>query len=120
MVQFFLALITTLQPWITGTDADNAPRFDYSELEPTGIEDSVQQQRVSAHTSHELSPSHHYHQAVFNKATKEERAKLEKEYPIGKFPVFPEKRVYQDKSTGFYFELNASRMGVWAAAMVCF
>jgi hypothetical protein len=51
---------------------------------------------------------------------KTECAKLEEEYPIGNVPQFPDKRVFHDSKTGFYFDLNASRLGVWAAAMVHF
>ncbi|KAJ7901503.1 hypothetical protein B0H13DRAFT_2335993 [Mycena leptocephala] len=51
--------------------------FDYTQLEPTGASDSVSQQKES-----------------FNKATKEERAKLEDKYPIGSYPNFPDRRVY--------------------------
>jgi hypothetical protein len=58
-------------------------------------------------------------QITFNKATKVERVLLEEEYPIGNHVQFSDKRVYRDTKTGFYFELNASHLGVWSAAMVC-
>ncbi|KAJ7741624.1 hypothetical protein B0H14DRAFT_3515295 [Mycena olivaceomarginata] len=66
-------------PW--ETDGDPEPSFDYSELEPTLPSDSIIAQKQS-----------------FNKATKDERAKLE-------------------EKTGFYYELNTMRSGVWASAM---
>jgi hypothetical protein len=58
-------------------------------------------------------------QQSFNKATKDERAKLEEKYPVGNYPQFPDLRVYRDARTGFYYELNTMRSGVWASAMVC-
>ncbi|KAJ7861958.1 hypothetical protein B0H13DRAFT_2072311 [Mycena leptocephala] len=85
-------------PWETNDEP--VPSFDYTQLEPTGAADSVAQQKES-----------------FNKATKEERTKLEEKYTIGNYPNFPDRRVYFDAQTGFYFELNASRLGIWASAM---
>ncbi|KAJ7905020.1 hypothetical protein B0H13DRAFT_2024068 [Mycena leptocephala] len=85
-------------PWETNDEP--VPSFDYTQLEPTGAADSVAQQKES-----------------FNKATKEERMKLEEKYTIGNYPNFPDRRVYFDAQTGFYFELNASRLGIWASAM---
>ncbi|KAJ7873625.1 hypothetical protein B0H14DRAFT_3438192 [Mycena olivaceomarginata] len=76
------------------------PSFDYSELEPTLPSDSIIAQKQS-----------------FNKATKDERAKLEEKYPVGNYPQFPDLRVYCDTSTSFYYELNTTRSGVWASAM---
>ncbi|KAJ7836154.1 hypothetical protein B0H14DRAFT_2589886 [Mycena olivaceomarginata] len=87
-------------PW--ETDGDPEPSCDYSELEPTLPSDSIIAQKQS-----------------FNKATKDERAKLEEKYPVGNYPQFPDLRVYRDPSTGFYYELNTMRSGVWASAMVC-
>lgn len=61
----------------------------------------------------------HSSQATFNKATKTERQLLEDTYPIGNYPAIdPNKRIYHDTKTGFYFDLNATRMGVWASAAV--
>ncbi|KAJ7874066.1 hypothetical protein B0H14DRAFT_2569473 [Mycena olivaceomarginata] len=85
-------------PW--ETDGDPEPSCDYSELEPTLPSDSIIAQKQS-----------------FNKATKDERAKLEEKYPVGNYPQFPDLRVYRDPSTGFYYELNTMRSGVWASAM---
>ncbi|KAJ7614234.1 hypothetical protein DFH06DRAFT_1344194 [Mycena polygramma] len=85
-------------PW--ETDGDPQPTFDYNELEPALPSDSVYAQKEN-----------------FNKATKEERQKLEDQYPIGNYPEFPDLRVYQDPRTKFYFELNTTRLGVWASAM---
>ncbi|KAJ7921024.1 hypothetical protein B0H13DRAFT_2418679 [Mycena leptocephala] len=85
-------------PWETKNDPE--PMFDYSQLEPSGANESVMQQKET-----------------FNKATKEERAKLEEKYPIGRYPQFPDRRVYYDAETGFYFELNSTRIGVWSSAM---
>ncbi|KAF8495257.1 hypothetical protein F5888DRAFT_1635740 [Russula emetica] len=62
--------------------------------------DSIQQQKIT-----------------FNKATKTERSLLEEEYLIGNHVQFPNKRTYYNTKTSFYFELNASRLGVWSAAM---
>ncbi|KAJ7939824.1 hypothetical protein B0H13DRAFT_1850587 [Mycena leptocephala] len=56
-------------------------------------------------------------QASFNQATKEHRAKLEETYPVGQPPQFPGRRVYFDAATGFYFEINSTRLGVWSSAM---
>ncbi|KAJ7728752.1 hypothetical protein B0H16DRAFT_1470341 [Mycena metata] len=83
-------------------DTDDAPppTFDYSQLELAGATDSVQQQKIA-----------------FNKATKDHRGELEEKYPIGKHPSFPQFRVYKQPNTGFLFELNNSRMGVWSAGM---
>ncbi|KAJ7906108.1 hypothetical protein B0H13DRAFT_2274196, partial [Mycena leptocephala] len=85
-------------PWDNNNEPE--PAFDYSQLEPTGASDSIMQQKES-----------------FNKATKEERTKLEEKYPIGKYPNFPDRRVYFDTQTGFYFELNATRLGIWSSAI---
>ncbi|KAJ7615706.1 hypothetical protein DFH06DRAFT_1145747 [Mycena polygramma] len=91
-------------PWPTGAPNEEEranAKFDYSELEPTSPTDSILQQQGS-----------------FNKATKPERKLLEKTYPIGNHPhIDPEKRIYHDKDTGYYFDLNISRLGVWASAM---
>ncbi|KAF8501153.1 hypothetical protein F5888DRAFT_1632919 [Russula emetica] len=87
-------------PWPTGDNEAEEGRFDYSELEPLRSEDSIQQQKIT-----------------FNKATRTERSLLEEEYPIGNHVQFPNKRTYYDTKTSFYFELNASRLGVWSAAM---
>ncbi|KAK7013597.1 hypothetical protein R3P38DRAFT_3576271 [Favolaschia claudopus] len=89
-------------PWQTGEEEEEKPaRFNYDELEPTGSAFSVQQQQIS-----------------FNKATKTERTKLEETYPIGNFPAIdPNKRIWHDTDRGFYFDLNNSRLGVWASAM---
>ncbi|KAF7372092.1 hypothetical protein MVEN_00067500 [Mycena venus] len=85
-------------PW--ETDGDPEPAFDYSELEPTLPSDSILAQKQS-----------------FDKATKDERAKLEQKYPVGNYPQFPDLRIYHDPKTGFYYELNSTRSGVWASAM---
>ncbi|KAJ7797830.1 hypothetical protein B0H14DRAFT_3546723 [Mycena olivaceomarginata] len=74
--------------------------FDYSELEPTGAGDSIEEQKISFHI-----------------ATKDERAKLEEKYPIGNYANFPNHHVYLDTTIGFYYEPNATRLGVWASAM---
>ncbi|KAJ6594609.1 hypothetical protein B0H19DRAFT_1096196 [Mycena capillaripes] len=89
-------------PWVTAAATDEKPpRFDYTELEPSGLSDSILQQQQS-----------------FNKATKDERAILEDTYRIGNYPhIDPNKRIYHDAESGFYFELNDSRMGVWCSAM---
>ncbi|KAJ7939484.1 hypothetical protein B0H13DRAFT_2300762 [Mycena leptocephala] len=88
-------------PWPIGADDDKKPPiFDYTELEPTGPSDSIHQQQIS-----------------FNKATKTERALLEDTYPIGNYPAIdPNKRIYHDPKTNFYFDLNSSRTGVWSSA----
>ncbi|KAJ6559664.1 hypothetical protein B0H19DRAFT_1145583 [Mycena capillaripes] len=90
-------------PWVTAAATDEKPpRFDYTELEPSGPSDSILQQQQS-----------------FNKATKDERAILEDTYCIGNYPhIDPNKRIYHDPESGFYFELNNSRMAVWCSAMV--
>ncbi|KAJ7306928.1 hypothetical protein DFH08DRAFT_824429 [Mycena albidolilacea] len=85
-------------PW--ETDGNPEPSFDYSELEPTLPSDSLIAQKQ-----------------LLNKATKNERAKLEEKYPVGYYPQFPDLHVYHDPSTGFYYELNTMRSGVWASAM---
>jgi hypothetical protein len=51
-------------------------------------------------------------QIAFNKVTKTERIMLN-------HAQFLDKHVYYNMKTGFYFELNASRLGVWSTAMVC-
>ncbi|KAJ7757869.1 hypothetical protein B0H14DRAFT_2634821 [Mycena olivaceomarginata] len=68
--------------------------------QPTGAGDSIEQQKISFHI-----------------ATKDERAKLEEKYPIGNYANFPNRRVYLDITIGFYYELNATRLRVWASAM---
>ncbi|KAJ7926487.1 hypothetical protein B0H13DRAFT_1862320 [Mycena leptocephala] len=78
------------------TNGSPEPTFDYSELEPTLPSDSIFAQKEN-----------------FNKATKDVRAKLEERYPIGKYPQFPDRRVYHDPKTGFYYELNSTRLGIW-------
>ncbi|KAF8217328.1 hypothetical protein K438DRAFT_1798652, partial [Mycena galopus ATCC 62051] len=85
-------------PWDTVMEPE--PAFDYSELEAAGTSDSIEQQKIA-----------------FNKSTKDEREKLEEKYPISNYPNFPDIRVYKDSTTGFYFELNATRMGIWSSAM---
>ncbi|KAJ7936405.1 hypothetical protein B0H13DRAFT_2448071 [Mycena leptocephala] len=85
-------------PWDTANDP--APQFDFTGLEPTLASDSILAQKAS-----------------FNQATKEHRAKLEETYPVGQHPQFPGRRVYFDAATGFYFELNSTRLGVWSSAM---
>ncbi|KAJ6587536.1 hypothetical protein DFH09DRAFT_1359243 [Mycena vulgaris] len=85
-------------PWATGDDPEE--RFDYGELDAPGASDSVQEQKNT-----------------FNKATRAERDILEDKYPIGNYPNFPQLRVYCDPTTKFYFELNSTRLDVWAAAM---
>ncbi|KAJ7820058.1 hypothetical protein B0H14DRAFT_3147196, partial [Mycena olivaceomarginata] len=85
-------------PW--DTNEGPMPTFDYSELEPTGASSAIQEQKLS-----------------FNKTTKDERERLENRYPIGQYPQFADKRVYFDSKTGFYFELNSTPLGVWAAAL---
>ncbi|KAJ7934456.1 hypothetical protein B0H13DRAFT_2305554 [Mycena leptocephala] len=85
-------------PWMT--DDEPQPKFDYSELERTGISGSIQEQKIT-----------------FNAATKDQRAKPEEKYPIGNHPNFPNRRVYFDAETGFYYELNSTRIGVWSSAM---
>ncbi|KAJ7733342.1 hypothetical protein B0H16DRAFT_1579863 [Mycena metata] len=89
-------------PWATGSAEEGEKKvFDYSELESTTISNSLQEQQMS-----------------FNKATKDERALLEEKYPIGNYPnIDADKRIYRDPKTGFYFELNNSRVGVWCSAM---
>ncbi|KAJ7889639.1 hypothetical protein B0H13DRAFT_2532204 [Mycena leptocephala] len=86
-------------PWDKANDP--APQFDFTKLEPTLASNSILAQKAS-----------------FNQATKEHRAKLEKTYPVGQHPQFPGRRVYSDAATGFYFELNSTRLGVWSAAML--
>ncbi|KAJ7898708.1 hypothetical protein B0H13DRAFT_2337359 [Mycena leptocephala] len=84
-------------PWPTGADDDDEKqnKFDYSELESSGPANSVYEQQIS-----------------FNKATKTERALLEETYPIGNYPAIdPNKRIFHDPKTDFYFDLNSSRMG---------
>ncbi|KAJ7740895.1 hypothetical protein DFH07DRAFT_778218 [Mycena maculata] len=85
-------------PWETNGTPE--PAFDYSELEPTLPSDSLYAQKQ-----------------LFNKTTKEERTKLEEMYPVGNFPQFPDIRVYRDKTTGFYYELNSTRIGIWSSSM---
>ncbi|KAJ7800230.1 hypothetical protein B0H14DRAFT_3885700 [Mycena olivaceomarginata] len=85
-------------PW--DTSEEPMPTFDYSELEPASASSAIQEQKLS-----------------FNKTTKEECERLENRYPIGQYPQFADKRVYFDSKTGFYFELNSTRLGVWAAAL---
>ncbi|KAJ7791994.1 hypothetical protein B0H14DRAFT_2624500 [Mycena olivaceomarginata] len=107
-------------PWKTGDDNDVKPvQFDYSELEPTGAADSIQQQQVLFFYFDPHAEGTYGVQLSFNKATKEERAILEEKYPIGNHPdIDPNKRIYHDKKTGFYYDLNSTRMGVWSSAMV--
>ncbi|KAJ7937638.1 hypothetical protein B0H13DRAFT_1852273 [Mycena leptocephala] len=96
-------LLTISQPWPTGADDDDEKhnKFDYSELESSGPANSVYEQQIS-----------------FNKATKTERALLEETYPIDNYPAIdPNKRIFHDPKTDFYFDLNSSRMGVWCNAM---
>ncbi|KAJ7079194.1 hypothetical protein C8R44DRAFT_754705 [Mycena epipterygia] len=93
-----MKLVDDELPW--DTDEALVPKFDYSELEPTGVSDTIEQQKIT-----------------FNKATKSERAKLEETYPIGNYPNFPHLRVYFDPQTKFYYELNATRLGIWSSAM---
>ncbi|KAJ7893883.1 hypothetical protein B0H14DRAFT_2559511 [Mycena olivaceomarginata] len=76
------------------------PAFDFSELEPVGASDSVQQQKIA-----------------FNKVTKDHRAELEEKYPIGNHTSFPQLRVFTQPRTGFLFDLNNLCMGVWSAGM---
>lgn len=104
------------QPW--ETDGDPEPSFDYSELEPTLPSDSSAKGSVHIY-SIICVKTNWVQQQTFNKATKDERAKLEEKYPIGNYPQFPDLRVYHDSKTGFYYELNSTRSGVWASAMVC-
>ncbi|KAJ7825653.1 hypothetical protein B0H14DRAFT_3468411 [Mycena olivaceomarginata] len=55
---------------------------------------------------------------IFMNTTKTERVTLEEAYPIGNYPALdPNKRIYHDTKTGFYFKLNSTRMGIWASAM---
>jgi hypothetical protein len=117
--------LTHLQPWPVGNN-EEVCNFDYNELEPVqvdSVENSIQQQKVrclrcTVSESDQLIMSATC-QITFNKATKVERVLLKEEYPIGNHVQFSDKRVYRDMKTGFYFELNASRLGVWSAAMVC-
>ncbi|KAJ7106894.1 hypothetical protein C8R44DRAFT_744774 [Mycena epipterygia] len=88
-----MKLVDDELPW--DTDEALVPKFDYSELEPTGFSDTIEQQKIT-----------------FNKATKAERAKLEETYPIGNYPNFPHLRVYFDPQTKFYYELNATRLAL--------
>ncbi|KAF8126675.1 hypothetical protein K438DRAFT_2001225 [Mycena galopus ATCC 62051] len=89
-------------PWETGEAVDTKPvKFNYDELESVGPSDSIHQQQIT-----------------FNKATKTERAVLEDKYPIGNHPAIDaNKRIYHDIKTGYYFDLNVTRMGIWASAM---
>ncbi|KAK6972246.1 hypothetical protein R3P38DRAFT_2934529 [Favolaschia claudopus] len=86
------------RPWETKDSPP--PTFDYSELERAGPNDSVMEQKIS-----------------FNNATRAERAKLEEAYPIGNDPRWPNLRIYQQPLTGFCFDLNKTRLDVWAASM---
>ncbi|KAJ7792977.1 hypothetical protein B0H14DRAFT_3159858, partial [Mycena olivaceomarginata] len=85
-------------PW--DTNEEPMPTFDYSELKPAGASSAIQEQKLSV-----------------NKTTKDERERLANRYPIGQYPQFADKHVYFDSKTGFYFELNSSRLSVWAAAL---
>jgi hypothetical protein len=42
---------------------------------------------------------------------------LEEKYPIGNSPLFPGKRVYENKEC--YWELTYLRLQIWAHAIVC-
>ncbi|KIJ15999.1 hypothetical protein PAXINDRAFT_11040, partial [Paxillus involutus ATCC 200175] len=42
---------------------------------------------------------------------------LTKEYPAGKIAIFPDKRVWQNKTTGSYFEITPLRIKIWANAI---
>ncbi|KAJ7483053.1 hypothetical protein B0H11DRAFT_1914790 [Mycena galericulata] len=88
------------KPWPTGLNEEPQPVFDYTELERPEARDSIQQQKLS-----------------FNKATKEERDKLEAEYPIGNCALFPNLRIYHDTKTDYYFDLTSTRLGIWATGM---
>ena len=48
----------------------------------------------------------------------EAEAMLAKEYPIGNYPIFPDKRVWKNKTTGSYFELTPIRIKLWATGIV--
>ena len=43
---------------------------------------------------------------------------LTKEYPIGNFDMFPDKRVWKNETMGSYFELTPECMKFWANAIV--
>ncbi|KAJ7927347.1 hypothetical protein B0H13DRAFT_2312550 [Mycena leptocephala] len=68
---------------------------------------------------HSLVPfsAYFYIQNTFNIATKTQREKLEATYPIGGCTLFPDKRVYHDEKSNFYFELMVNRIAVWASSM---
>lgn len=41
---------------------------------------------------------------------------LERHYPIGSHPLFPDKRIYA--KNGLFWELTSLRLDVWGAAIV--
>ncbi|KAK7037181.1 hypothetical protein R3P38DRAFT_3481279 [Favolaschia claudopus] len=88
------------EPMLWETEEAPPPTFDYSELERAGPSGSIAEQKIS-----------------FNASTRTERAKLEEKYPIGNDPRWPNLRVYHQPETGYFFDLNATRLGVWAASM---
>ncbi|KIK92658.1 hypothetical protein PAXRUDRAFT_146827 [Paxillus rubicundulus Ve08.2h10] len=48
----------------------------------------------------------------------EAEALLTKEYPAGKFAIFPDKCVWQNKMTGSYFEITPLHIKIWANAIL--
>ncbi|KAJ7110691.1 hypothetical protein C8R44DRAFT_743147 [Mycena epipterygia] len=88
-----MKLVDDELPW--DTDEALVPKFDYSELEPTGVSDTIEQQKLQ-----------------------KPNAELEETYPIGNYPNFPHLRVYFDPQTKLYYELNATHLGIWSSAMI--
>lgn len=46
------------------------------------------------------------------------QAQLEQAYPLGGCPLFPDRRVWHNKTNDMYFELTQIRIKYWAANIV--
>ncbi|THU94096.1 hypothetical protein K435DRAFT_860920 [Dendrothele bispora CBS 962.96] len=56
-------------------------------------------------------------QATFDQAYNGHMEQLQAAYPVGSHPLFPEKRIYQEKSSGKCWELTPLRLRAWASAL---
>jgi hypothetical protein len=55
-------------------------------------------------------------QDVLRQDSAKEVAELQRRYPIGNHPLFPDKRIYA--KGGLFWDLSPVRLDVWAAAIV--
>jgi hypothetical protein len=56
-------------------------------------------------------------QMTFDQTNSTYRAQLETKYPINNHALYPGKRIYLDEQ-GHAFELNMTRLDIWAAHLV--